>query len=133
MEKLRSIITTGFPEFRHALPPDLQEFFQFREYLYTIDGVVLYKHRIVIPQSLRADILSILHSAHQGTTSMNARTESTVFWPGITPAIRATRESCQHCHRMAPSQPPPPPLLHRSPHPATHSNSYAPTTSLTKV
>ena len=40
---------------------------------------------------------------------MNARAESTVFWPGITPAIRATRESCQHCHRMAPSQPPPPP------------------------
>ncbi|CAB3985538.1 Transposon Ty3-I Gag-Pol poly [Paramuricea clavata] len=109
MEKLLSTITAGFPEFRHELPPDLQEFFQFCEHLYAIDGVILYKARIVIPSSLRSHILSILHSAHQGITSMTSRAEATVFWPGITPAIRAIRESCQHCNRMAPFHPNPPP------------------------
>lgn len=35
IEKLISTTTTGFPELRHQLPPDLQEFYQFREHLYT--------------------------------------------------------------------------------------------------
>ena len=109
MEKLRSVVETGFPQSRHQLPPELQEYHQFREHLHTVDGVILYKYRIVIPPSLRQHILTVLHSAHQGTTSMNARAEATVFWPGINPAIRVMRESCNHCNRMAPSQPSAPP------------------------
>jgi hypothetical protein len=135
MEKLLSTSTVDFPEFRHELPPDLQEFFQFREHLYAIDGVILYKARIVIFSSLRSHILSILHSAHQGITSMTSCAKATVvwayFWPGITPAIRAIREPCQHCNRMAPSQPNP--LPHPSLHQATHFNSYALITPITKV
>ena len=50
-----------------------------------------------------------LHSAHQGVTSMTARAETTVFWPGITSTIMSTRKNCNHCNRMAPSQPSVPP------------------------
>ena len=44
---------------------------------------------------------------------MTARAESSIFWPGITPAISALRASCQHCNRIAPSNPsaPPTPLF----------------------
>ena len=77
MEKLRSVVETGFPQPRHQLPPELQEYHQFREHLHTVDGVILYKNRIVIPPSLRQHILTVLHSAHQGTTSMNARASIT--------------------------------------------------------
>ena len=50
---------------------------------------------------------------------MMARAESSVFWPGITPAITAVRTNCNHCNRMASSQPsapptPPPPPCCRS-------------------
>ena len=102
MTQLIDIIENGFPEFHHELPPALREYYQFRYHLYTVDGVILYKNRIVIPPSLRQHILTILHS---DVTSMTARAKSTVFWPGITPAISALRETCNHCNRMAPSQP----------------------------
>jgi hypothetical protein len=109
MKTLVSIIESGFPEFRHELPRDLHEYFQFRDNLYTVDGVILYKDRVVIPPQLRDDILTTLHSAHQGVTSMIARAETSVFWPGITPTIKAVRLHCNHCNRMAPSQPNAPP------------------------
>ena len=109
MAALLHIIEHGFPQFRHELPATLQEYYQFRDHLYTVDGVILYKDRIVIPPSLRQHILATLHSAHQGVTSMTARAESTVFWPGITPAIASLRANCGHCNRMAPSQPSAPP------------------------
>ena len=93
MTQLINIIESGFPNIRHELPRALQEYYQFREHLYTVDGVILYKNRIVIPPSLRQHVLTVLHSAHQGVTSMKARADSTVFWPGITPAIVALQET----------------------------------------
>ena len=49
------------------------------------------------------------HPAHQGVTAMTARADSSVFWPGITPAISALRATCQYCNRIAPSNPSAPP------------------------
>ena len=109
MIQLISFIESGLPQSRHQLPPSLQEYHQFSDHLNTVDGIAMYKDRIIIPPSLRQHILTVLHSAHQGVTSMLARAESTVFWPGITSAITALRTHCSHCNRMAPSQPSAPP------------------------
>ena len=49
---------------------------------------------------------------------MAARAESTVFWPGITPAIASVRANCGHCNCMSPSQPSAPPY---PPVPLTYS------------
>ncbi|CAC5375241.1 unnamed protein product [Mytilus coruscus] len=84
MVKLVEIIENEMPEFRHEMPTELREFFQFREDLYTVD-------------------------AHQGVTSMMSRAESSVFWPGITPDITTLRNEYNQCNRMAPSQPSAPP------------------------
>ena len=88
---LVSLIENGMLQFRHEPPHALRAFHQFREHLHTSDGVVIYKDRVVIPPSLQQDTLSALHSAHQGTTSMMARAEASVLWPGITTAINASR------------------------------------------
>ena len=113
MQSLVDAIESGIPQYRHELPEALREYFQFRDGLYTVDGVVLYKDRVVIPPSLRNEVLAHLHAAHQGVTSMTARAEASIFWPGITPAIAAVRSQCSHCNRIAPSNPsaPPTPLI----------------------
>ena len=81
MNQLLSAIEDGLPEKKHLLPAPLREYHQFREHLYCIDGVVIYKDRIVIPPSLRAHCLTALHAAHQGTSSMISRAETSIFWP----------------------------------------------------
>jgi len=48
MNQLISIIEDGMPRQRHELPPQLREYHQFREELYTVDGVAMYKDRVVI-------------------------------------------------------------------------------------
>ena len=113
------------------LPPPIREYHQFRKHLYSSDGVVIYKDRIVIPPSLRPSCLSALHAAHQGTSAMTSKAEALIFWPGITNNIQATRANCSHCNRMAPSQaalPPTPP-----PYQSTHFSAYVQTTSITKA
>ena len=51
-------------------------------------GVILYRDRVVVPPPLR-DVLRIVHSAHQGVSSMESRARSIVFWPGMTSCQRA--------------------------------------------
>ena len=109
MCRLIDLINHGFPETRHEMPNDTYEYFGLRDGLHTFEGVILYNNRIVIPASLRQVVMKSLHSAHQGISSMLSRAESSVFWPGISADIRKVRENCGQCHRIAPSQPCPPP------------------------
>ena len=67
-------------------------------------------YRIVIPPSLRKEVLRVLHSAHQGVTAMNERAKSIVYWPGITNDIQGCRENCNSCNLIAPSNPRLPPI-----------------------
>ena len=104
MNLLLSTIEEGLLDQKHLLPTTLREFHPFRKYLYSVNGVIIYKDRIVIPPSLSVSCLTALHGAHQGTSSMISRAESSIFWPGITNNIHATRAKCNHCNRMVPSQ-----------------------------
>ena len=81
----------------------LNFFWDFRHNLTSIDDVVVYMDRIVIPRKLkRGRIIENLHSAHQGTSGMFSRAQSVVFWPGITVDIDEERSSCRTCHRNYP-------------------------------
>ena len=51
-----------------------------------------------------------LHSAHQGISGMTERAKASVFWPGISNSIQHTRNHCNVCWQIAPSQPNLPPV-----------------------
>ncbi len=84
MLQLMSTIEDGIPALKSDLPQSIREYHQHRNHIYSSDGVVIYKNRIVIPPSLRPACLSALHTAHQGTASMISKAEASIFWPGIT-------------------------------------------------
>ena len=109
MHTLEEMATDGIPDSKTEMPETIRDYDQYRENITSTDGVILYKDMVIVPPSLRGEVLSTLHAAHQGVSMMTARAESSVFWPGISADISATRKNCEHCHRMAPSQPGAPP------------------------
>ena len=109
MLELLNAVQDGFKQSSSLRPSHLKPYVKLRRSLTTVDGVVMYKKRIVVPPQLRQDILTNLHSAHQGISSMISRAEDAVFWPGITSDIHRIREQCSQCNRNAPSQPRMPP------------------------
>ena len=110
MCQLLNLIESGFPDNRESLNLELRMYYQFKENLSTFDGVALYNQRVIIPPSLREKILVSLHSAHQGTSQMCSRAQSSIFWPGMNPAIANIRLQCTACNRIAPSYPNAPPI-----------------------
>ena len=74
-----------------------------------VDGVVVYRGRIVVPAGLLFEVLRALHRAHQGLTNMSLRAADTVWWPGLAKDLASVREGCQKCVENAPSQSAAPP------------------------
>ena len=101
---LTNQIAQGFPFNKKELPDHLKVFWAMREELYSVDGVPVLNGRILIPPSLRAEVLEALHAAHQGVTGMSAHAKQRFFWPGLDAAIRLTRAQCTDCNSNAPSQ-----------------------------
>ena len=115
---LKEYIRKGFPKSKKNLPEGIRIFWNVRHLLRCFEGVVLYKDRIVIPSSLRPNIVQNLHSAHQGVSSMYSRAQTIVYWPRLVADLDAAREACRLCHQNAPSHarlPPTAPEIPKTP------------------
>ncbi|KAL3117610.1 hypothetical protein niasHT_003269 [Heterodera trifolii] len=63
-----------------------------------IERYLTYGERIVIPSSLRNNILKSLHFAHPGIVRMQAIARNHVYWPGIDSEIERVVKQCEECH-----------------------------------
>ena len=111
MSNLSILINSAFPDDKRELPPELLPYWNIRNNLYIVDGVILMRDqvlippllrdgvtqsfthgsntRIIIPPNLRHEIIRALHSAHQGVGGMNECAKAGVYWPGITRDIES--------------------------------------------
>lgn len=65
---------------------------------YTLhDGVLFRNDRVVIPCTLRAQILSELHDTHLGVMKMKQLARRYVYWPGIDQEIERLVKGCEDC------------------------------------
>ena len=85
-------------------PIDLQEYKRHKNNMSSVDRVVIYKGRAVVPASLRQNVLQSLHQSHQGVLGMNLRSQTLVWWPNISKDIENIH------HKNAPTQSPLPPV-----------------------
>jgi hypothetical protein len=76
---LVTLIHKGFPATKDEMDARFSEYWVHRDSLYITDQVVMYNDRVVIPPSLRPEILESMHAAHQGETGMAMTAQSTVF------------------------------------------------------
>ena len=60
----------------------MKEYYHFRDELAVLNGVVLKGTRIVVPRSMRADMLERIHEGHLGTEKCRRRARTALYWPG---------------------------------------------------
>ena len=112
---LIKLLDNGNIDDKKTWPVNLMDFYNYRTKLSSEGSIVFYNERVVIPTSLRGKILEILHSGHGGVSSMTARAQASVWWPGIQADIDKTRQGCHSCQVNTPTQPAAPPTPLPSP------------------
>ena len=79
---------------RHGQTP---EYYHYRDEITTQNGVLLKGTRVIIPNSLRPDILKRIHEGHLGIEKCKRRARQSVYWPSMNRDIEITVGKCEQC------------------------------------
>lgn len=100
---LYETITKGFPN-DNNIPTSLRQYLNKKDMLCIDQGLVVCGQRLLIPKSMRKEILKRLHSSHQGIEKTRRRARQCVYWPGINNDVENVVKSCKQCQILLPSQ-----------------------------
>ena len=101
MNALMETIIQGWPDSIKDLPTDVRVFWSFRDELAVEDGIIFKGKQVLIPESLRADILAQLHQSHQGIEKTQLLAREGVYWPNINKDIEHMTRTCTLCQELA--------------------------------
>ena len=96
-KRLRTTVQQGFPTNKRQLEAATAPFYGLRQDLWVSNDLVIYGSRVIIPASLRREVLHGLHASHQGQDRTLRRAQQVVYWPGITSDIQNMIRSCTAC------------------------------------
>ena len=98
------LIHQGWPENKSTIPDEAKPFHKCRAELRAEDGLIFRNDRIVIPTTLRKEVLKQIHGSHLGLNACYRRAKETVYWPGITTELRQIIGACECCRKFDPKQ-----------------------------
>ena len=106
---------SGWPV-KHKTPLYMRKYLPVSAEISIQQGLLLRGSRILVPQSLRQDILARIHDGHQGITKCRERARQVVWWPGLSKELEKTVQNCVVCckeqiQRAEPLKPSPLPDL----------------------
>ncbi|KAL7865994.1 hypothetical protein SRHO_G00112410 [Serrasalmus rhombeus] len=77
--------------------PALKFYWAERALLTVQDGLLLKGQRLVIPSTMRNDVLAKLHEGHQGVVKCRERARQSVWWPGLSQQLNELVLNCRAC------------------------------------
>ena len=70
------------------MPASVGSYFHVRDELVVHDGLILHGDRLVIPETLRKQMMESLHASHQGIEATLRRARESMHWPNMNEEIK---------------------------------------------
>ena len=104
--KLSEFCNEGWPD-RTKLNTSLLAYWPDRNNITVQGGILMQDSRLVIPSSLRLDILYKIHAGLQGIRKCRERRRESVWWPGLSIQVEDMVTTCPTCckHRQNQADP----------------------------
>jgi hypothetical protein len=83
--------------------------------LYEADGIICHNAKIVIPYSLRPEMLEHIHEGHMGMEKCKALAKQSLYWPNMSRDIENIVAKCHICNSYRNAQPREPLIPHEVP------------------
>lgn len=97
LQTLTRLIIDGWPDEKNEVPKEVFEYWNFRDELSDVNGIILKGEKIIIPASMRKNMLSKLHEGHLGIEKTRKLARDSIFWPGIIAQIIDFIAKCSVC------------------------------------
>ncbi|KAL3123271.1 hypothetical protein niasHT_006814 [Heterodera trifolii] len=96
LQEVKGFVLDQWPN-KADMSEDIIQFHRRREALSFENGCIMYADRIVVPASLQAEVLKMLHRGHPGMKRMKNLARQHVYWPGIDHQIEEVVRKCEPC------------------------------------
>ncbi len=97
LQLLKSVVRKGWPEKRSQCPAPVKQYWPVKDQLSSVEGVLLYGSRLIVPMSLRRETMDGIHDGHFGESKSVLRAKSAVYWPGWEDQVKNMVASCALC------------------------------------
>ena len=95
--QLKQMIQSGWPNDKKKVPPSIRAYYDFRDELIVQDHLVFKGSKLVIPVSMRREMMSIAHSSHIGVEGCIRRVRDTLYWPQMSKELKEYISKCDIC------------------------------------
>lgn len=112
---VRQYCLKGWPHTKNILESEAKPYWGIKEELHVIKGIVFRGNRVVIPTSLRKEMLHRIHEGHLGIEKCKYRARDVMWWPGMSAQVEALVAACATCAERRAAQPREPMRSHQVP------------------
>ena len=96
--QVKQFCQKGWPK-QQRVPDSLKGYHSVSAELSVYNDLLMRGSRIVIPPTLRQDMLERLHEGHQGITKCRLRAKQSMWWPGLSKQLETLVSNCPVCCR----------------------------------
>ena len=98
LQTLMNTVTTGWPVSKEDVPPCIREYWNYKEELTVQDGVLYKGMKVMVPISMRPQMIARVHSSHLGPDACVCRARDVLFWPSMAGQIKEQVQNCEVCN-----------------------------------
>ena len=104
MQELIRVVNAGWPNRVTQVVAAIRPFWSHKDLLTVVGGLLLRGHQIVIPKSMRKEMLKLAHDGHLGIVKTKKRARQSVWWPQMNNQLELIVSNCTTCARYASEQ-----------------------------
>lgn len=99
LQTLKNTVLIGWPVDRSSVPLNILQYWNYRDEITAIDGLLYKGQRLMVPISLKKEMLNKLHEAHMGIVKTQTRARELLFWPKMNQDIEDFIGQCAVCNK----------------------------------
>ena len=95
--QIKRYVMIGWPKYKDNTAAQLHVYWAMRDEIHCEDDLLFAGERLIVPTTMRGEMLSRLHEGHLGTEKCRARARDIMYWPNMSTDIEETVARCATC------------------------------------
>lgn len=105
LQKLIDTVQKGWPTLRIHFDADIRQYWDSRDEIAEIGGILFKGDRVIVPKIMRLHILNTIHESHLGMVKCKQLARDVVYWPKMNSQIEEIASRCSECQERRNRQP----------------------------
>lgn len=97
LQEVRQLVKHGWPSHKRDIPQAASQFWPVKDEIHEIDTILYLGDRIIIPTSMRREMIQKIHQSHLGIEKCKSRAKSLLYWPQMSLDIEQAVNMCAIC------------------------------------